>query len=159
LLLVANGLDGYEFYLAPAGLFVLALGHVFGDGMEHGGRLAVRIVGGLCFYAPAALRLSMQLTDDTTGGYAVGFGGVCLLGVVVGMVLQIRAYLALGTTFLVLDVVANLLSMSVRNHRIGFLVLSVSGIAILGLMALVSTRREDVTSFLRRLRASLRGWD
>ncbi len=158
-LALANGIDGTEVYFAALGLFVLALGHVFAAAMPHGSRIAVRVIGGLLLYAPAAMRLATELGNAPNGGYSVGFGVACLLGVLVGMVMQIRAYLALGTGFLVLDVGANLTAAGIRDHRIGFLVLSLTGLAILGGMAFVTMKREWVTDVGRRLRIALRGWD
>jgi hypothetical protein len=89
----------------------------------------------------------------------VAFGAICLVGIAAGMALHIRAYLALGTAFLVLDVAANLLAAGLRDHRIGFLLLSITGLAILGAMAFVTTRREAVSGALDRVRVRVREWD
>lgn len=75
------------------------------------------------------------------------------------MVLHIRAYLAFGTGFLVLDVLANLTAAGIRDHRIGFLVLSLAGIGILGMMVFVTLKRDAVNAIAARLRLSLRAWD
>jgi hypothetical protein len=159
LLALSHGFDGGEVYLAAFGLFVLALGHLFAEAMDHGARLAIRVVGGLFLYAPAAVRLTAQIASSPNGAYAIGFGAACLFGVVLGMLLQIRAYLAFGTGFLVLDVIANLTAAGIRDHRIGFLVLSLAGLSILGTMVFVTLQRELVRSWGRSLRLALRGWD
>jgi hypothetical protein len=159
LALLSSGLSGFEFYAAPAGLALLAIGHLWSDRVDAGGRLGVRIAGGLLLYGPAAVRLSFRLGDGASGAYAVAFGAICLLGLAAGMLLHIRAYLALGTTFLALDVIANLLAVGLRDHRIGFLLLSATGLAILGVMVVVTTRREAVTSALERARGRIRGWE
>jgi hypothetical protein len=159
LALLSSGLSGFEFYAAPAGLALLAIGHLWSARVDAGGRLGVRIAGGLLLYGPAAVRLSFRLGDGASGAYAVAFGAICLLGLAAGMLLHIRAYLALGTTFLALDVIANLLAVGLRDHRIGFLLLSATGLAILGVMVVVTTRREAVTSALERARGRIRGWD
>lgn len=158
-LALSHGIDGNEVYAAALGLFVLALGHLFASSMDHGGRLAVRVIGGLLLYAPAAARLALDLARAQSGGYAIGFGAACLAGVLLGMILQIRAYLAFGTGFLVLDVLANLTAAGIRDHRIGFLVLSLTGIGILGAMVFVTLQRDRVRGWSRALRIALRGWD
>lgn len=159
LALLSSGLSGFEFYAAPAGLALLAIGHLWSAQVDAGGRLGVRIAGGLLLYGPAAVRLSFRLGEGASGAYAVAFGAICLLGLAAGMLLHIRAYLALGTTFLALDVIANLLAAGLRDHRVGFLLLSASGLAILGVMVVVTTRREAVSSVLERARDRIRGWD
>src|SRR5205814_1796917 len=82
----------------------------------------------LLVYAPAAVQVTFQVGAAQNGLYPVLFGVACLAGVAIGMLLHIRAYLALGTGFLVLDITASLVQAGLRDHRIGFLVLSLSGI-------------------------------
>ncbi len=153
------GLDGVEVYLAPLGILLMALGHVYGDALEAGAKGALRTVGGLLLYAPAGVKVALQLAQGSDGLYSVAFGAVCLLGIAAGVALQIRAYLAFGTLFLVLEVLTTLVYASVRDHRIAFLVLSVAGLSILGSMILVTLKREAFTTTLETVRVRLRGWE
>jgi hypothetical protein len=75
------------------------------------------------------------------------------------MLLHIRAYLALGTGFLVLDVVANLVHASLRDHRVGFVVLSLAGLSILGVMIFITLQREYVQRVTAVWRSRLAGWE
>ena len=156
---LAFGLEGLEVYLAPLGLLLLMLGQLFTSSLPHAARNAVRILGGLLLYVPAAAKLAMRMGESEDGTYALVFGAVCLLGVAVGMALQIRAYLALGTLFLTLDVVANLLDAGLRDHRIGFLVMTLTGLTIVGGRVLATLKREEWEQLTRRVRMQLRGWD
>ncbi|MCP3138215.1 DUF3488 domain-containing protein [Pyxidicoccus xibeiensis] len=156
---LAYGLEGLEVYLAPLGLLLLMLGQLFTSSLPHAARNAVRILGGLLLYVPAAAKLTMRVGASEDGTYALVFGGVCLLGVAVGMALQIRAYLALGTLFLTLDVVANLLDAGLRDHRIGFLVMTLTGLSIVGARVLATLRRQELDLLVQRVRVQLRGWD
>ncbi len=108
---------------------------------------------------PAAAKLSLQVGLAADGTYALIFGGTCLLGVMVGMALHIRAYLALGTLFLTLDVVANLVHAGLRDHRVGFLVMTLTGLAIVGGRVLATLKRQQLELLMRRVRVELRGWD
>ena len=157
---VAQGLDGAEVFIGPVGIFVTALAQIFAPRMTPAARSALRIVGGALLYLPAGLKLTFRLGAAEDGGtYAVIFGAVCLLGVVAGLVLRVRAYLALGTMFLTLDVVANLVHAGLRDHRIGFLLLSVSGLGILGIMIGITLRRDAAWGIVGRFRSRLRAWD
>ncbi|WP_244237121.1 hypothetical protein [Corallococcus llansteffanensis] len=156
---LAFGLEGLEVYLAPLGLLLLMLGQLFTSSLPHAARNAVRILGGLLLYVPAAAKLALRMGESADGTYALVFGAVCLLGVGVGMALQIRAYLALGTLFLTLDVVANLLDAGLRDHRIGFLVMTLTGLTIVGGRVLATLKREEWELLTRRVRMQLRGWD
>lgn len=156
---LAFGLEGLEIYLAPLGLLLLMLGQLFTESLPHAARNTVRILGGLLLYVPAAAKLAMRVGESPDGTYALVFGGVCLLGVALGMVLQIRAYLALGTLFLTLDVVANLLDAGLRDHRIGFLVMTLTGLTVIGGRVLATLKRQEWDLLVRRVRVQLQGWD
>ena len=75
------------------------------------------------------------------------------------MALRIRAYVVIGTLFVTLDVVANLVFAGLRDHRVGFVILSASGLAILATMIAMTLKREEVAAFVRRVRGAVRGWD
>ncbi|RKH89593.1 hypothetical protein D7Y21_10015 [Corallococcus sp. AB045] len=156
---LAFGLEGLEVYLAPLGLLLLMMGQLFTSSLPHAARNAVRILGGLLLYVPAAAKLTASLGESEDGTYAIVFGAVCLLGVAVGMALRIRAYLALGTLFLLLDVVANLLDAGLRDHRIGFLVMTLTGLTIVTGRVMATLKRQEWDLLLRRVRVQLRGWD
>ena len=76
-----------------------------------------------------------------------------------GLVLRVRAYLALATMALTLDVIANLVYAGLRDHRVGFVLLSATGLFILGIMILVTLRRDRALALAARLRAKMRGWE
>jgi hypothetical protein len=152
-------LEGLEVYLAPLGLLLLMLGQLFTSSLPQAARNAVRVVGGLLLYVPAAAKLTLRLGLAEDGTYAVLFGAVCLLGVGVGMALRIRAYLALGTLFLTLDVAATLVHAGLRDHRVGFGVMTLTGLTIVGGRVLATLYRQRVDLLWRRASVTLRGWD
>lgn len=158
-LALAQGLDGVEVYLGPLGILVAALSQIFAPTLGTSARGVLRVLGGALLYLPAGLKLTMRLGESPDGTYSVIFGATCLLGVAVGVAFRVRAYLALGTLFLTLDIVANLVNAGLRNHRVGFVLLSASGLAILGGMIAVTLRRERLLAALRRLRSRLRSWE
>ncbi|HYO74424.1 MAG TPA: hypothetical protein VEU33_50950 [Archangium sp.] len=161
LLIAALALDmeGIEIYLAPLGLLLLMLGQLFTGSLPRAARNAVRILGGMLLYVPAAAKLALQIGQAADGTYAFVFGAACLLGVAAGMVLQIRADLALGTLFLTLDVAATLVHAGLRDHRIGFMVMTLTGLSIVGGRVFATLRRQEMDRWLRGMRVALRGWD
>jgi hypothetical protein len=161
-LLVASltqGLDGFDVYFVPLGLLLCVVVHIFADVMEPAVRVGLRFVGTALGFAPAALAIVLQIGNANTDGYPLGFAGACLVAVVAGMWFHVRAYLVLGTTFLLLDLGTLLVRASLRDQRLGFFVLSAAGLAILAAMAGYTMRKEQVRAALRRLRRALRGWD
>ncbi|MFY0565391.1 hypothetical protein ACN28E_16330 [Archangium lansingense] len=156
---LSQDMEGLEIYLAPLGLLLLMLGQLFTSSLPRAARNAVRILGGLLLYVPAAAKLTLQIGQAADGTYAFVFGAACLLGVAAGMVLHIRAYLALGTLFLTLDVAATLVHAGLRDHRIGFVVMTLTGLSIVGGRVFATLRRQELDRWLRGVRVALKGWD
>lgn len=137
----------------------MMLARIFAATLEPGSRRALQILGGLVFYLPAAWTLTQQLGQDESGTFSLIFGTLCLLGVAAGVLFQIRAYLVLGVLFLFLDIVANLLYVGLRDHRVGFVVLSVAGLSIIGGRVYVTLRASEFQRFKQRLKRKLSAWD
>ncbi|MBI5514427.1 MAG: hypothetical protein HY909_11705 [Deltaproteobacteria bacterium] len=156
---LSTGFQGVEVYLGPVGLFVGCLGQLLAPSLAVPARNALRIVGGLLVYLPSGWQLALQVGNARDGWYPVGFGVVCLAGIAAGMLLHLRAYLALGLVFLVLDVVASLVYAGLRDHRLGFLVLSLAGLGILGVMVLTTVKRDAYRALVARVRAQLGRWE
>ncbi|MEZ4473210.1 MAG: hypothetical protein R3F60_20975 [bacterium] len=135
------------------------LGHLFSGTLGPAQRQVIRVLGGLLLYAPAALKVALQVGRAEEGFYAVAFGGACLVAVALGVWLRIRAYLVLGTLFLTLDVVANLVHAGLRDHRVGFVVLTASGLFILGVLVVGTLKRDAFRRLVERLRRTLRRWE
>ncbi|HRI69314.1 MAG TPA: hypothetical protein PK156_34020 [Polyangium sp.] len=156
---LAQGLDGIEIYVGPLGLLVMALAQIFATKIDASARSALRVIGGVFLYVPSGLKLALRLGAAEDPTYSVIFGVVCLVGVLAGVILRVRAYLALATLALTLDVVANLVYAGLRDHRLGFILLSVSGLLILGLMIAITLFKDHAWALAERLRARVRGWD
>jgi hypothetical protein len=60
---------------------------------------------------------------------------------------------------LTLDVIANLVYAGLRDQRLGFVLLSASGLFILGIMILVTLRRERARALVGTVRSQLSDWD
>ena len=156
---LASRIQGIEVYLAPLGLMTLLLGHIFRKGLPQRARDGVRVVGGLLLYVPSAVKITLEIGRGADTTYALVFAGVCLVAVVAGMLLQIRAYLFMGTLFLTLDVLANLVQTGLRDRRLAFVLLSTTGLLIIGGLVFVTLRREQLSGALRGVSRRLRDWE
>ncbi len=156
---LAAGFDGPEAYFGPLGLFLALLVQLFTPKLDLPTRRALRIVASLLVYAPVAVRLATRLGSSSDGTTSVLFGALCFVGIVIGMVLHVRAYVVLGTLFVTFDVLANLVFAGLRDHRVGFVLLSVSGLGILGIMIGTTLAREKALAFYTRVKGAMRGWE
>ena len=157
--MLAEGLTGVEIYLAPLGLLLIMLGQLVAANLPQASRNALRVLGGLLLYAPAAIKIGFQVGQGAEGIYSLIFGAVCLGGIIAGMLLHVRAFLVLGTLFITLDVVANLLQAGLRDRRVGFVVLTLAGLTILGGMVLFTLKREQMRDMASRVRRTMVGWE
>jgi hypothetical protein len=127
--------------------------------MEPGLRTGLRFAGTALTFAPAALAIVLQIGNARSDIYPLGFAGACIIAILAGMWFHIRAYLVLGLAFLVLDLLTMLVRASLADQRLGFFVLSLTGLLILAAMAAYTLRKEQVRRTLRRVRRALSTWD
>jgi hypothetical protein len=118
-------------------------------------------VGGLLLFLPGALQIIGRLArpDEANGSFALVFGLICLAGVAAGTWLRVRAYLFLGGAFLLLDIGAHVTFAGLRDQRLGFILMTVLGLGILGAMAALTLRRDAAQRWTRAARRVLREWD
>lgn len=156
---LSQGMDGIEVYFVPLGLVCLICVHIFADELESQVRQTLRFIGSGFVYVPSAFSIAFQVGNAADAMYPLMFAGACMIGIALGMILHIRAYLFLGTLFLTLDVIANLVRASLRDQRLGFFVLSASGLAILGGMVAYTLNKEKAHAWWSRYMKRLRKWD
>ena len=155
----ASDMDGLEVYLAPIGLFTLFLGHIFKKNLNIQAVKFIRILGGLLLYLPAGINISFDIGQASNSMYSVYFGILCLIGVLAGMLFQIRSYLFLGLIFFTLNLVINLLQTGLRDQRMGFFLLSLTGLLIIGSLVYYSIRKDQILGFVERARKDLSKWE
>jgi hypothetical protein len=158
-LLLSQGLRGFEMVLAPIGLCTIIVVHLFADGMAAEVRGALRFIGTGLTYAPAAIALVLQVGSAQNDYYSLGFAAACIVGIGAGVWLRVRAYLILGFGFLALDLGTELVRASLRNQRLGFFALSFVGLAILSAMAAYTLQREKIRQRFAVLRRAFATWD
>jgi hypothetical protein len=157
--IMASNVQGIEIYLAPLGLFSLFLGQIFKDNLSDQARKIIRLGGGLLLYLPAAVNISFEMGRATDAMYAVIFGMICLIGIGAGMIFQIRSYLFMGVSFFTLNIVANLLQKGLRDQRIGFILLSLTGLMIIGCLVYYTMKKDKVIAILNKMRMNMENWD
>jgi hypothetical protein len=155
----AYNMQGIEIYLAPIGLFTLFLGHIFKSNLNMQIIKIIRILGGLLLYLPAGINISFEIGQAADSMYSVYFGVICLIGVLAGMLFQIRSYLFLGLIFFTLNLAVNLLQTGLRDQRMGFILLSLTGLLIIGSLVYYSIRKDKILGFVERTRKDLSKWE
>ena len=157
--IMASQVQGIEIYLAPLGLFFLFLGHIFRENLTDQAIKIIRVSGGLLLYLPASVNISFEMGRAADPMYALIFGLLSLAGVVCGMIFQIRSYFFMGVSFFTLNLIANLLQTGLRDQRMGFILLSLTGIFIIGSLVTYTLKKETILGFVEHTQKKLAKWE
>jgi hypothetical protein len=152
---LASKTGSAEYLLIPFGLSLLVLLNVFEGDVAEGTRAKLRAVAVSLVYAAAAFK---PLTFDAPWALWICVG-LCVVGVALGIMLKIRSYVYLGTAFMVTTVIANLVRYGVREPRLGAALLSGLGLAVVGFMVLITTRRSELLTRYQKARELLQTWE
>ncbi|MBL8919537.1 MAG: hypothetical protein JNJ54_11790 [Myxococcaceae bacterium] len=144
-----------QYVLVPAGLSGLVLVHLFSSELGEVWAARLRAVSVGLVYAAAAFR---PLAIDAPGAFFLCVA-LCVAGVAAGIALRIRSFVTLGSVFLVTTVVATLVRWGVREPRLGALFLSALGLAIVGFMVVVTTKKAELLERYKRVRGALEHWE
>jgi hypothetical protein len=141
-------------WLIPLGVIVLASEYINHDRLSREASQGLRYLG-----------ISLIYVASTTDLFLAGLGKslwlpvilavLCVLGVLAGILLRVRAFLFLGVGFLLVDVLAMIWHAAVDQAHtwLWWACGIVLGAAILALFAVFEKRRNDVLELLDRFRA------
>ena len=141
--------------MAGAGRIVLAAEQVNRDRLRPAQALGLRYAGLLLVYLSSTADLF--ITGLGSGvQLPLALALLSVAGVLLGILLRVRAFLFLGVAFLALDVFAQVWHAAVGRHQtwVWWACGVVLGAAILALFALFEKRRNDV----RKVLDALKGW-
>lgn len=150
----ANHYQVFQVYAVPAALSVLLLLHLHRQELQPSVLNSARLATISILYASATLDVFLQ--DEL-----VIFGVVLALslaGIIVGIALRTRAFLYSGVTFLVLNVLAQLILLFPEQRLGKAIMLLVLGAAITGGMIWFNLQREMILQRIRIFRADLETW-
>ncbi|MCB1176311.1 MAG: hypothetical protein KDK36_01920, partial [Leptospiraceae bacterium] len=91
--------------------------------------------------------------------YVLAFSLISFLGIIFGMLLRIKAYLFLGVVFFTLNIIANVLQKGLRDQKTGFIILTISGLMIIGSLIYYTLNKEKILKSIQRFRKKLDNYD
>ncbi len=150
----ANSSRMFQVYIAPAAISVLILLHLHRKELKpnvlNGARLAALSI----LYASATLDVFLRGELEI---FAIVLA-LSLAGVIVGIALRTRAFLYTGVTFLVLNIVGQMVQLFPEQRFGKAIMLLVLGVAITGGMIWFNLQRERILQRIRIFRADLETW-
>jgi hypothetical protein len=143
-----------QLYTIPAILSVLWLLHVHRHELRPTVLHSCRLAASSLLYVSATL--DVFLRAEVTIFLATL--GVSLVGIIIGIALRTRAFLYAGTSFLVLNIVGQLVLLFPEQRLTRAIVLLVLGTLITGSMIWFNIQRETILRRIRIFRADLAMW-
>jgi hypothetical protein len=151
----ANRSQLLQVYVIPAALSVLMLLHLHRRELKPSVLKGTRLAATGTLYASATLDVFLR---PELGIFVLALI-LSLTGALVGITLRIRAFLYAGVSFLVLNVLGQLLRFYPEQRFGKAIVLMVLGAAITGAMIWFNMKREAILQRIRIFRADLEPWE
>lgn len=149
------GITDPQGFLIPAGLLILWFAQFNHQELPRPTANKLRLAALLILYGSSAFSLL-----QVGGGLpALILAMTCVLGILAGIALRIRAYLYLGTLFLLLDVADQLVFFSARYALAKWIVGFGLGLLLVALAVLFESRRETVLARIKAVTAELARWE
>jgi hypothetical protein len=143
-----------QLYTIPAVLSVLWLLHVHRHELRPPVLHSCRLAASSLLYVSATLDVFLR-AEVTIFLAALG---VSLVGIIIGIALRTRAFLYTGTSFLVLNIVGQLIVLFPEQRLTRAIVLLALGTLITGSMIWFNIQREAILQRIRIFRADLAMW-
>jgi len=144
-----------QIYAIPVSLSVLILLQLHSTELKPSVVNAVRLTALSTIYVSATVDAFLHYSHFNVFFLAVG---LCLLGIILGIALRIRAFLYTGTIFLVLYISTLLFQNLPEKNKMG-ITLMVLGSIIMGGMIWFNLQREKLLQRWRIIRADLATWE
>jgi hypothetical protein len=145
--------DHPQLWLIPPALCVLAAGFLNRGRLSAEQSAALRYGAAIVIYASSTADVFINGVADAPW-LPVVLAGLSILGVFAGILLQVRAFLYLGVTFLTVAIMTVIWYAAIEQERTWILWVAgiVTGIAIIALFGVFEKRREDVLRVVERLK-------
>ena len=133
---------------------LLGLARLFRDGLEERAYETLRLFGLVLIYLSSA----GSALVFATFGEVVWCAVICVVGVIAGVALRIRAYVALGGAFLVVDLLGNLIRLGIQQPLWGGVILTSLGLVLVAGWVFFTLKREELLRRYRALQDLLKDW-
>jgi hypothetical protein len=151
--------DGYaifkhpQLYLIPAALSVLAAARLNRDRLSRDQITAIRYAALITIYASSTADIFIDGVGNSPW-LPIVLAALSVSGVIVGLILRVRAFLFLGTTFLLLSMLAMIWTVSVNLGWgwLWYVTGIVFGIFIIYAFAMFEKKRNEVLSLVAHLK-------
>jgi hypothetical protein len=150
-----RGAQDAQLYTIPLGVSLLLAAQLSRPDLKRAQLSWLRGFGCVVLYAGTA----WQMLGDDALLFPLLLGGMALVTIALGVVLQVRAFVWLGATSLAVTVLANLVRYSARSSMVLTISVTLTGLAIMAGMAFFSVRREQALQLYRRLVRGMDGWE
>lgn len=155
-----NFLERPQLWLIPLGLIVLVAEHINRDNLGFWPSLSVRYAGLLCIYLSSTIEMLREMLSELVHSnplYPIALAVLAVAGMLLGILLRVRAFLLAGFSALLVVVFAQIWNAAVFHSHTWVWWASgiILGVLILGMFALFEKHRNEVLKMLDNMKR----WD
>jgi hypothetical protein len=142
-----------QLWLIPPAISALVAGYINRKRLSDAQLSALRYAAAIVIYVSSTADVFINGVANAPWLPAV-LAGLSILGVLAGILLRVRAFLYLGTAFLVVAILTVIWHAAVHEHQTWILWVAgiVTGILIIALFGLFEKRRDDVLRVVDQLK-------
>jgi hypothetical protein len=142
-----------QLWLIPPAISALVAGYINRERLTQQQLAALRYASAIVIYVSSTADVFINGVADAPWLPAV-LAGLSILGVFAGILLRVRAFLYLGTAFLVVALMTIIWHAAIHQHRTWILWVAgiVTGVLIIALFGLFEKRRDDVLRMVDELK-------
>jgi hypothetical protein len=142
-----------QLWLIPPALAALVAGHINRERLPDGQQVALRYGAAMVIYASSTADVFIQGVGEAPWLPAV-LAGLSIIGAFAGIMFRVRAFLYLGTAFLLVSILTVIWYAAVERDLtwLWWVFGIVTGIMIIALFGLFEKRREDVLKVVEELK-------
>jgi hypothetical protein len=144
-----------QFYAIPFGVTLLVFARMFRAELSVQVRSTLRTVGLLAIYLASASS-ALYFAEP---GKVMLCAAICVGGVLLGVMLRVKAYVLLGSAFLVVDVLGNMVRFGLQSPVLGGVFLTLVGLALVGGWVAFQAQRDTVLKRYQSMQDLLAGWE
>lgn len=149
------GVRSPQLYVLPVSVSLLLLSQLYQRELSPGAMSAIRLVA----LGGAYLSGFVSVLAFSDPGQALLMAVVCVAGIALGVVLQLRSYLLLGAGFLVIDLGTNIFRFGLQGGTQATLVLTGLGLSILSVMVAWSLHKAALKLRISEWNARMASWE
>ncbi len=154
-ILYKNGITNVSYYLIPFGIVALMVLELNKNVIKVKDLKTYRSIASTLIY----LSGSFQMYESMSLKGSLLVFGFSLAGILLGVFLKVKLYLYIGSGFMILTVISNLIFFSLKYTMIWWILGTLTGLGLIAVTSFLDKKRQEYDSIQNWIDSELKGWE